>query len=357
VLKGGWNEPAVKEALDLCLSCKGCKKECPVKVDMAAYKAEFLWHWYRGHRRPLAAYAFGFIDRWARWGAHAPTLVRGASDSPLLAGLAKRALGIARERSLPLLARRSFLHEFRADASGPRREVLLWPDTFNNHFHPEAAHAAAAVLRHAGFAVRVPAAPVCCGRPLYEFGFLDQARRRLEHVLHVLDEDLKRGTTIVVLEPACLSVFREELPMMLPHHEQAKRLRAQAVLLPDFLQERAAGVEFMALEEPALVHGHCHHKTVLGFAQEDKLLRERLRLQMDAPDTGCCGMAGSFGFQEHSYAVAQACGERVLLPAVRRTDPGTLLIADGFSCREQIAQCTGRTALHVAQVLERAIPK
>lgn len=356
VLRGGWNEPAVKEALDLCLSCKGCKKECPVKVDMAAYKAEFLWHWYRAHSRPPGAYVFAFVDRWARWAEHAPGLVRWAARSPPLAGVAKRMLGIARERQLPLVAPRSFLRAFEATEAGGR-EVLLWPDTFNNHFHPEAAHAAVRVLRHAGFTVRVPAAPVCCGRPLYEAGFLDEARRYLEHVLHVLGDDLHRGTPIVVLEPACLSVFREELPLMLPRHEQAKRLAAQAVLFPDFLQREAPHAEFAGLDAAALVHGHCHHKTVLGFEAEEKLLRDRLRLAVDLPDTGCCGMAGSFGFEAEKYAVAQACGERVLLPAVRRTSPETLVIADGFSCREQILQGTGRVAMHVAQVVEGAIPR
>lgn len=144
---------------------------------------------------------------------------------------------------------------------------------------------------------------------------------------------------------------------MLPRHEQAKRLQAQAVLFPDFLQREAPHVEFAELDAAALVHGHCHHKTVLGFEAEEKLLRDRLRLAVDLPDTGCCGMAGSFGFEAEKYAVAQACGERVLLPAVRRTSPETLVIADGFSCREQIVQGTGRVALHVAQVVERAIPR
>lgn len=358
ILKDGWNEPGVKEALDLCLSCKGCKGECPVKVDMAAYKAEFLYHWFQHHRRPLTAYAFGYIDRWMRWASTMPRVARWAMQSPVLSGLAKRTIGIARERSLPAVAQRSFLRGFREEGQGAgTRDVLLWPDTFNNHFHPQAAHAAVRVLRHAGFRVRVPAQPVCCGRPLYEFGFLDDARKYLEHVLAVLDEDLKRGTPIVVLEPACLSVFKEELPLMLPRHEQAKRLTAQNVLLADFLQQLAPSAEFAALNETALVHGHCHHKSVLGFDGELSLLRDRLHLQLDVPDSGCCGMAGSFGFDAEKYEVAQACGERVLLPAVRQSTPGTWIIADGYSCREQIAQSTGREALHVAQVLERAIPK
>ena len=358
VLKDGWNEPGVKEALDLCLSCKGCKGECPVKVDMASYKAEFLYHWFEHHRRPLAAYTFGYIDRWMRWASKMPGLARWAMQSPVLAGLAKRTIGIARERSLPAVAPRSFLRDFRGDAAGAGgRDVLLWPDTFNNHFHPDAAHAAVRVLQHAGFRVRVPAQPVCCGRPLYEFGLLDDARKYLEHVLAVLDEDLKRGTHVVVLEPACLSVFKEELPLMLPKHEQAKRLTMQSVLLADFLQQHAPSAKFIALDEPALVHGHCHHKSVLGFDGELSLLRDRLHLDLDVPDTGCCGMAGSFGFEAEKYQVAQACGERVLLPAVRQADTGKLIIADGYSCREQIAQSTGRTAVHVAQVLERAIPR
>lgn len=357
VLTRGWNEPSVKEALDLCLSCKGCKKECPVKVDMASYKAEFLWHWYREHRRPPAAYAFGFVDRWLRWAARMPRLARWAAQSPPLSALAKKAIGIAPQRQLPLPAEASFLRGFRADGNAAgAREVLLWPDTFNNHLHPQALHAAARVLRHAGFAVRVPAAPVCCGRPLYEFGLLDQARGYLRRVLQVLADDLHRGTPIVVLEPACLSVFREELPMMLPRDEQARRLRAQSLLLADFLQQQGASAPFERLEVPALVHGHCHHKTVLGFDAELALLRDRLGLAVDLPDSGCCGMAGSFGFEADKYDVAQACGERVLLPAVRRTEPGTLIVADGYSCREQIAQSTGRQALHLAQVLERALP-
>jgi Fe-S oxidoreductase len=357
VLKGGWNEPHVKEALDLCLSCKGCKKECPVKVDMASYKAEFLSHWYEEHRRPLAAYVFGHVDRWTRWAQHVPQAMRWVSESSWLSGIAKRMVGIAPQRTLPCVAERSFLRDFGTEAN-PKgaREVVLWPDTFNDRFHPQVLHAAARVLRHAGFAVRVPAHAVCCGRPLYEFGMLEAARRSLEQVLAVLDEDLRRGTPIVVLEPACLSVFREELPMMLPRHEQAKRLQQQSLLLADFLQQQAPRAEFLRLDQHALVHGHCHHKTVLGFEAELELLKKRLALDVDMPDTGCCGMAGSFGFEAEKYEVAQACGERVLLPAVRSTDPGTLIVADGYSCREQIAQSTGREALHVAQVLETAIP-
>ena len=357
VLKQGWREPAVKEALDLCLSCKGCKGECPVKVDMASYKAEFLSHYYQHHPRPLAAHAFGFIDRWSRWAAHAPRAANLLTQTPFLAALAKRMVGIAPQRSLPAFARRTFRESFADDGqTRPGGDVLLWPDTFNNHFHPEVAHAAANVLRHAGRRVRLPAAGLCCGRPLYEFGLLDDAKRYLQRVVAALGDDLRAGTPIVVLEPACLSVFKEELPMMLPRDEQAKRLTAQSLLLSDFLQQQAAQVRFNPLTRPAMVHGHCHHKSVLGFGAEQKILQEVLQLDVQLPDSGCCGMAGSFGFEAAKFDVSMACGERVLLAAVRSSAPDTLIVADGFSCREQIVQSTGRQVLHLAEVLQRAIP-
>ncbi|HJV62736.1 MAG TPA: FAD-binding and (Fe-S)-binding domain-containing protein, partial [Albitalea sp.] len=233
VLTKGWQETAVKEALDLCLSCKACKHECPVKVDMASYKAEFLSHYHQHHARPLAAHAFGHIDRWSRWASHAPGLANFATQTPALAALGKRLVGIAPQRRIPAFARSTFRAGFRDDgAAGGARDVLLWPDTFNNHFHPEVGHAAVQVLRHAGWRVRLPPAGLCCGRALYEFGFLDDARRHLQDIVEALGDDLRAGTPIVVLEPACLSVFKEELPMMLPRDEQAKRLREQSLLLP-----------------------------------------------------------------------------------------------------------------------------
>jgi FAD/FMN-containing dehydrogenase/Fe-S oxidoreductase len=357
VLKHGWRESAVKEALDLCLSCKACKHECPVKVDMASYKAEFLSHYHQHHRRALAAHAFGFIDRWSRWASHAPALANFLTQTQVLAAMAKRVVDIAPQRRIPPFARRTFRDVFRQDAgSAGGRELLLWPDTFNNHFHPEVAEAAVRVLRHAGWRVRLPAAGLCCGRPLYEFGFLDDARQYLRRIIESLGDDLRAGTPIVVLEPACLSVFKEELPMMLPRDEQARRLAMQSVLLPDFLEQQAPGAVFRPLAQRALVHAHCHHKSVLDFAAEENLLKKRLQLELDIPDSGCCGMAGSFGFEARKFDVSIACGERVLLPAVRRMPSEGLVVADGYSCREQIVQSTGREVLHIAEVLQRALP-
>jgi Fe-S oxidoreductase len=356
ILKDGWQQHEVKEALDLCLSCKGCKGECPVHVDMAAYKAEFLSHYHEHHARPLAAHLFGRIDRWARWASVAPGLVNAMSRTPPLAALAKRVFGIAPQRRLPQFARRTFRAGFRpreVAAGAPR--VLLWPDTFNNHFHPGVGHAAADVLGHAGFDVRLPPAGLCCGRPLYDFGMLDTAREYLQRTLHAIGDELRAGTAIVVLEPACLSVFKEELPMMLPNDEQAKRLREQSFLLSDFLLRHAPDAEFKPLQRKALVHAHCHHKSVLGFDAEQSLL-DKLGLELEMPDTGCCGMAGGFGFEAAKYDVSIKCGERVLLPAVREARDDTLIVSDGYSCREQIAQCTSREAQHVAELLQMALP-
>lgn len=356
VLKKGWQEPAVKESLDLCLSCKGCKGECPVKVDMASYKAEFLSHWYAHHWRPAAAHAFGHIDRWARMACLAPVLVNAALRSPPLAALAKRVIGIAPQRQIPAFAHRTFRADFRPrHGEAARGDVLLWPDTFNNHWHPQVAQAAVRVLEHAGYRVRIPARPLCCGRPLYEFGLLDTARKYLRRTVDALDADLRAGTAIVVLEPACLSVFKEELPMMLPRYLQARRLREQSVLLADLLQPHLDGLGLRPLGQAALVHAHCHAKSVLDLGSS-RAAMQALALDVHMPDTGCCGMAGSFGFEARKYDLSMACGERRLLPAVRQSPEGTLVIADGYSCREQIVQSTGRDVLHLAEVLARALP-
>ena len=355
VLKHGWQEPAVKEALDLCLSCKGCKGECPVHVDMASYKAEFLSHWYEHRRRPLAALAFGHIDRWARLASRAPRAANWLTQTPLLGAIGKRLVGIAGARSVPPFARQTFRAGFReAPAAAGRRDVLLWPDTFNDHWHPEVARAAVEVLEHAGFHVRIPPPGLCCGRPLYEFGYLDAAREHLARIVRALGDDIRAGVPVVGLEPACVSVFKEELPMMLPTDEQAKRLREQTVLLADFLEREAPQASYARLGRKAVVHVHCHHRSVLGLDGEQALLR-RLGLDVELPDGGCCGMAGSFGFEAAKYAVSMQCAERKLLPAVRAAAGDTLVIADGFSCREQIVQGSGRRVQHIAEVLRMAL--
>jgi FAD/FMN-containing dehydrogenase/Fe-S oxidoreductase len=343
-LKEGWKSPAVKEALDLCLSCKGCKSECPVKVDMATYKAEFMSHFYSGRLRPPAAYAFGLIDRWSRIASRMPAMANALSNSALV----KRVVGIAAPRQVTPYAAEPFTKTFSAKGEG--MNVILWPDTFNNYFHPEVAHAAARTLQAAGCRVRIPGRHLCCGRPLYEFGMLDRAKAYLAQVLETLAADIRAGTPVIGLEPACVSVFRGELLELFPFSEQAKRLASQTFMLSEFLQHRAPRFPFHK-QAKALVHGHCHHKSVLGMDDEIQLMK-RLGLEAEVLDSGCCGMAGSFGFEQEKYEVSMRCAERVLAPAVRAAGEDTLVIADGFSCREQVVHATGRRPLHLAQVLD-----
>jgi Fe-S oxidoreductase len=356
VLRGGWREEAVKEALDLCLACKGCKGDCPVNVDVATYKAEFLAHYYAGRFRPRAAYAMGLIHWWARLASMVPALANGVTQGPL-SGVFKAAAGIAPQRRMPAFAWRTFrrMQRRRGDPLATRSdgpEVLLWVDTFNDNFHPQVLLAAQEVLRAAGFRVRVPPRLLCCGRPLYDWGMLDRAKSLLRRTLAALGPDLRVGTPIVGLEPSCIAVFRDELVGLFPHDEDALRLSRQVMTLGEFLTAHAPGrlPRFVAR---VLLHGHCHQKAVMGMDGELAVLGA-MGVEVERPDAGCCGMAGAFGFEKGKYEVSMAVGERVLLPAVRAAAEGTLIVADGFSCREQIAQGTPRQALHLAEVVQRA---
>jgi Fe-S oxidoreductase len=233
--------------------------------------------------------------------------------------------------------------------------VILWADTFNNHFHPTTAQAAVEVLEDAGFEVDVPRQNLCCGRPLYDYGMLDEAKKFLRDILDTLREPIRAGIPVVVLEPSCAAVFRDELTNILPHDQDAKRLSEQTFLLSEFFQKCAPDYEPPKLKRKTVVHGHCHHKAVMRMNDEETLLN-RMEVDYNELDAGCCGMAGAFGFEagDH-YDVSMKCGEEVLLPAVRKADKDTLIIANGFSCREQIKQGTDREALHLAQVMQMAL--
>jgi FAD/FMN-containing dehydrogenase/Fe-S oxidoreductase len=360
VIRDGWKSEAVHEALDLCLSCKGCKDECPVSVDMATYKAEFYSHYYEGRMRPVAAYAFGLIDRWAKLGSHLPFVVNLLTQHEPIAGALKRIAGIAPQRRITALADVPFTAWFRNRApkhqanKGQGQKVLLWPDTFCNYFQPDILIAATEVLEHAGYAVAIPEGHLCCGRPLYEHGMLDRAKNYLTQVMERLDSDIRAGTPVIGMEPACVSVFRDELTNLFPHSEQAKRLSEQSFLFSEFIVDHAEGFQLPPLRRKALVHGHCHQKSVLEMDAETSVL-SKLGLDFRLLDSGCCGMAGSFGFEQEKYDVSITCGERVLLPEVRAASGDTLILANGFSCREQIVQTTGRQPLHLSQVLRMAL--
>ena len=368
VIDEGWKSDAVKEALDLCLSCKGCKGDCPVNVDMATYKAEFLAHYYERRLRPRHAYAFGWIHLWSRLASAAPTLANFFTQTPGLRAIAKWIAGMEPERKIPAFAPRPFKdwfreHEPKNPAGAP---VMLFADTFNNYYHPDVAQAAVEVLEDAGFRVEVPMADVCCGRPLYDYGFLGMARRWLEDLIEKLRDEIRAGVPMVVLEPSCWAVFKEELTNILYGNEDAARLKDLTFTLSDFLKTKAPHYRAPHLEGRAVVHGHCHQKAldrlndkVYGELYNEKGLLKDMGVEFRyLQEAGCCGMAGAFGFEkgEH-YDVSVKCGERPdgVLPAVREAGEEELIIADGFSCKEQIEQRTSRHALHLAQVMQMAL--
>jgi FAD/FMN-containing dehydrogenase/Fe-S oxidoreductase len=359
-----WRSDEVAEALDLCIACKSCKNDCPVQVDIATYKAEFMAHHYAGRIRPRAAYSMGLIHWWAHLAHIAPGLANSVGAAPGISGLAKLVAGVDRHRQLPRFADRTFRRQLPdgvPDLGGARseeRRVVLFADTFTDGFVPSQGLSALRVLRAAGFSVEVPRANLCCGRPLYDRGFLKQARRLLGRVLDAFEPELDSGVPVVVLEPSCEAVFHDELPNLFPGDPRAGRLDELAVSLGAFVQ--AHSEEFDAalpgrIPREAILHGHCHQKATVGMAAEEAVLRS-IGLEPTQPEPGCCGMAGAFGFErgEH-YELSMAIGERRLLPAVRSAAQDTLLIADGFSCREQIVQSTGRRGLHLAEVLELSL--
>ena len=365
VITDGWQSHEVKEALDTCLACKGCKSDCPTHTDMASYKAEFLSHYYETNRRPRQAMFMGRIGEWAPVAARFPRLSNFMTSAPGLASLGKWIAGVAQTRELPKFATQTYREIARRavpEAVPPMpvapkvlpRKVILWVDTFSDHFSPEIAEAAADVLTQLGWQVVLPKNRLCCGRPLYDFGLLDRARQLLVNVLDDLADDIAAGVPLVGLEPGCLSVFKDELLKQLPDHSQAKRLSAQTFLFSDFVVREP--FDWPRLDADVIVHGHCHQKALFGM-QGDTALLERLGVKWKLLDTGCCGMAGSFGFNAEHHALSEKIGEDKLFPAVRSAAAQTIVLTNGFSCREQIEQGTGRHALHIAQLAQRALLK
>ena len=355
VIQDGWRDEHVKDALDLCLACKGCKGDCPVNVDVATYKAEFLHHYYEGRIRPASAYAMGQIFRWANLGSQVPDLANLVTQTPGLSAIAKTFAGVTQSRKLPSFPKETFKSWFQKRSSGAMRKnderpvVTLWADTFNNHFFPHTAKAAVEVLESAGYRVQVPSRHLCCGRPLYDYGFLDQAKAHLHEIIDTLRSDITAGTPMVVLEPSCATVFRDEMTNMLPTDEDAQRLRQQTFTLAEFLTK--VNYRPPHLTRKALLHGHCHQKAMFGM-KNDKAILSRMGLDAELLDSGCCGLAGSFGYEESHYDTSMKIGERVLLPRVREAARDMLIITDGFSCREQIMHGTPRHALHLAEVIQ-----
>jgi Fe-S oxidoreductase len=298
----------------------------------------------------------GWVYWWSRLAALAPGLANFFSQTPGLSAVAKWVGGIAQERSMPPVATEPFKEWFRKRPPHnlDRPPVILWADTFNNYFHPWVAQAAVEVLEHAGYQVWVPRAALCCGRPLYDFGMLDDAKVLLRQILETLRPQIQADIPVIGLEPSCLVVFRDELTNLFPNDKDAQRLSSNSFMLSEFLNKKVEGYRPPPLHRKALAQGHCHHKSVIGMDDEMAILH-KMGLEYDAPDPGCCGMAGSFGFEHDHYDISMKVGEQRLLPAVRRAGQDTLVVANGFSCKEQIRQGAGRDTLHLAEVIRMAL--
>jgi FAD/FMN-containing dehydrogenase/Fe-S oxidoreductase len=355
-VKGGWRDEHVKDALDLCLACKGCKGDCPVNVDMATYKSEFLSHYWEGRIRPRYAYAFGWIDKWAQIASPWAGFVNLAASMPGVREVMKAAAGISPRRSIPEFAPETFQSWFtrRTNRQPGTQKVVLFPDTFNNYFFPRTAQAAVEVLEHAGYRVEVPTTHVCCGRPLYDYGFLSMAKHYLLRLFDVLTPYAEAGIPIIVLEPSCWSVLRDEIHGLFPNRKETHLIMQNTYLLSEFLVEKA-NYHPPRLRMTGVMHGHCHHKAIIHGAEHEKKLMQEMEMKVRILSDGCCGMAGSFGFEEHHYDVSAKVGEHALLPAVRQAGLREVIIADGFSCREQISQMSERHGMHIAEVLQLAI--
>ena len=350
----GFQSKAVHEALDLCLSCKACKSECPVQVDMAAYKSEYLAQRYKGRLHPLHHYIFGFSDQLARWGALTPALTNALLTGPITSPLIKHIVGVAQQRQLPRLAANSYRKGRVSAATSDRERVLLWPDTWNNYYHPQTLAAAESVLTQAGFQVEIPQGHICCGRALYDFGFLGAARAYLAKILDRMAPQIEAGRPFIFLEPSCASVFKDEALEFFPNDQRAQKLSKQVWLLADWLAAKAPEwAKDRLTDAHVLVHGHCHHKAVFGGPANEIALLRKAGATVEPIEAGCCGMAGPFGFEADKFEVSKAIANDGLLPAVESAGPMTLIVADGFSCREQIAQLSDRRAMHFAEIMAR----
>ncbi|WP_433167935.1 FAD-binding and (Fe-S)-binding domain-containing protein [Kribbella sp. CA-247076] len=361
LITDGWRSTEVRDGLDLCLSCKGCLSDCPVNVDMATYKAEFTQHHYarRPWARPMSHWSMGWLPLWARLASPVP----GLANRFARLGLTKRLGGIAPEREVPRFAEQTFTTWFAQRAGRDRRtgeaaagvnKVVLWADTFTDYLAPEIGRAAVEVLEAAGFEVVVPAKRVCCGLTWISTGQLTKARRVLNRSLDVLAPYLADGTPIVGLEPSCTAAIRHDAPDLIADNPLADKAAAAIRTFAEFLVE--SGWDPPRVGGEALVQTHCHQHAVLGF-DADRRLMDAAGIDATIPDSGCCGLAGNFGFERDHYEVSKAIGERVLLPAVRSLPEATAVLADGFSCRTQIAHGTARRAHHLAELLARAVKR
>ncbi|NJP88278.1 FAD-binding protein [Nonomuraea sp. FMUSA5-5] len=357
LITDGWRSEAVRDALDLCLACKGCRAECPVNVDMATYKAEFLAHHYRRRPRPVAHYSMGWLPLWAALASAAPHVVNALTQTPGLSRLVKAAAGVSGRRALPRFAGERFTDWFKGRGvvgPGTRGRVVLWADTFSNNFDPRVGRAAVDVLEAAGFEVHVPPVTLCCGLTWISTGQLGIARRVLARSVRALLPWAEAGVPVVGLEPSCTAVFRSDGPELL-NTAQTRLVSERTLTLSELLEQRAPDWRPSSAGGSVLAQVHCHQSAIMGY-DADRAVLARFGFRTRVLDSGCCGQAGNFGFEREHYDVSVACAEEGLWPAVRAAGDSEAILADGFSCRTQIAASgTGRHGSHLAEILAAAL--
>lgn len=361
----GWGSSEVREALDLCLSCKACSRDCPAGVDMAQYKSEVLHRTYEGKLRPVSHYVLGWLPRWARLAGLAPWLINTITHLPLASSIILRLGGMDARRSVPRFAVRPFLrawrrtHRHTAAPTSVGPQVALWVDSFSNSFSPGIPGAAIRVLQDAGYQVIIPEQDACCGLTWISTGQLTAAKTRLRNLLDVFGPYAAAGIPIVGLEPSCTAVLRSDLVDLIPDDPRsglvADATKTIAEILTGASPAAVAGWRPPALGDvTAVVQPHCHQYSVMGFDADTDLLRSAGATITTL--AGCCGLAGTFGMERGHYETSVAVAENALLPALRAADPGTLYIADGFSCRTQADQLAGVQGVSLVELLASRLP-
>ena len=357
---------AMHQTMDLCVGCKGCKRECPTGVDMAKMKIEFLHHYHQRHKRSIKDRLIAYLPRYAMIASRFAALLNLRNRVSLLAWFGERTLGLSARRSLPRWHEQRFNDEqvLTGNDDVGNGEVVLLVDTFNRYFESDNARAAHAVLIAAGYRVHLLQAldgkrPLCCGRTFLASGMVDEARHEARRLLEAVRPYVSRGIPIIGLEPSCLLTLRDEYRSMLPGNE-TEALAQQAMLLEEFLAEQQQQGKLQLKLKPlaarrVLVHGHCHQKAFATMSAMQQTLKLIPDLDVEVIDSGCCGMAGAFGYEANHYELSMKMADLDLLPAVRAADDETLLVANGTSCRHQIEDGAERTARHIACILQDAL--
>lgn len=357
VIQDAWQNEEIKDSLDLCLSCKGCKTDCPTNVNIARYKTEFLSRYYSNKRRSVMDAMIGRIGEWLPHATKLSPVLNFAMGNPLVRS-AGAYFGLSRDAKFPRIASRSFRSGATAkrilerDGTRAGNDVLLWVDSFNNGFTPKVLEAGVNVLEALGFTVRLMRRHVCCGRPYYDVGMIDEAKSNLEQILTQLEPVLEDRLPVIVLEPSCLSVFRDEMPGLFPNDERAKQLQKSIMTLSEFIESR--GLQLPSINEDVRIHGHCHQKSCGGMGGEQGIL-EKLGGTGQVIPAGCCGVAGAYAYHSKTAPVAKIIGENEFKPHLDKIPQDASVVADGFSCRGQIRNISGREPMHLAEYLAKVL--